>query len=68
MPLWNYFYTVFKELCYLFLGVFIIFTFNILLEYYNFLNFKAQKHYLIENALLLHQYTKRIKKIKNTGF
>ncbi|HFP7808889.1 TPA: ComEC/Rec2 family competence protein, partial [Campylobacter jejuni] len=38
--------------------------FNILLEYNNFLKFKNQKHYFINNALLTHQYTKYNKKNK----
>lgn len=68
MPLWNSFYLILKEFRYFFLCVFIIFTFNIILEYYNFLNFKSQKHYSIDNALLINQYTKNNKNNKNTGF
>lgn len=68
MSLWNSFFYSFKEFHYLFLSVVIIFIFNILLECNNFLKFKNQKHYFINNALLTHQYTKYNKKIKNTGF
>lgn len=68
MSLWNSFFYSFKEFHYLFLSVVIIFIFNILLEYNNFLKFKNQKHYFINNALLTHQYTKYNKKIKNTRF
>lgn len=64
MPLWNSFYLILKEFRYFFLCVFIIFTFNIILEYYNFLNFKSQKHYSIDNALLINQYTKNNKNNK----
>lgn len=65
----EFFFYSFKEFHYLFLSVVIIFIFNILLEYNNFLNFKNQKHYFINNALLTHQYIKyNKKKIKNTGF
>ncbi len=56
MSLWNSFSYSFKEFHYLFLSVVIIFIFNILLEYNNFLKFKNQKHYFINNALLTHQY------------
>ncbi|EAI0175463.1 ComEC/Rec2 family competence protein, partial [Campylobacter jejuni] len=52
MSLWNSFSYSFKEFHYLFLSVVIIFIFNILLEYNNFLKFKNQKHYFINNALL----------------
>ncbi|EAJ6547830.1 ComEC/Rec2 family competence protein, partial [Campylobacter jejuni] len=45
MSLWNSFFYSFKEFHYLFLSVVIIFIFNILLEYNNFLKFKNQKHY-----------------------
>ncbi|EAH8035112.1 ComEC/Rec2 family competence protein, partial [Campylobacter jejuni] len=51
MSLWNSFSHSFKEFHYLFFSVVVIFIFNILLEYNNFLNFKNQKHYLIDNAL-----------------
>ncbi|ECR3131602.1 ComEC/Rec2 family competence protein [Campylobacter jejuni] len=64
MSLWNSFSYSFKEFHYLFLSVVIIFIFNILLEYNNFLKFKNQKHYFINNALLTHQYTKYNKKNK----
>lgn len=64
MSLWNSFFYSFKEFHYLFLSVVIIFIFNILLEYNNFLKFKNQKHYFINNALLTHQYTKYNKKNK----
>lgn len=64
MSLWNSFFYSFKEFHYLFLSVVIIFIFNILLEYNNFLNFKNQKHYFINNALLTHQYIKYNKKNK----
>ncbi|EDO8455864.1 hypothetical protein GUK24_02425 [Campylobacter jejuni] len=46
MSLWNSFFYSFKEFHYLFLSVVIIFIFNILLEYNNFLKFKNQKHYV----------------------
>lgn len=52
MSLWNSFSYSFKEFHYLFFSVVVIFIFNILLEYNNFLNFKNQKHYLIDNALV----------------
>lgn len=68
MSLRNSFFYSFKEFHYLFLSLVIIFIFNILSEYNNFLNFKNQKYYFIDNALLTHQYTKYNKKIKNTGF
>ncbi len=61
MSLWNSFSYSFKEFHYLFFSVVVIFIFNILLEYNNFLNFKNQKHYLIDNALLTHQYIKYCK-------
>ncbi|EOC3124725.1 ComEC/Rec2 family competence protein [Campylobacter jejuni] len=64
MSLWNSFSYSFKEFHYLFFSVVVIFIFNILLEYNNFLNFKNQKHYLIDNALLTHQYIKYNKKNK----
>lgn len=46
MSLWNSFSYSFKEFHYLFFSVVVIFIFNILLEYNNFLNFKNQKHYV----------------------
>lgn len=43
MSLWNSFSYSFKEFHYLFFSVVVIFIFNILLEYNNFLNFKKPK-------------------------
>lgn len=63
--LWrNSFFNHFKEFRYVFLFGIIIFAFNIALQYYNFSLFKKNKHYLIENAILLQNYTKHNKKNK----
>ncbi|WP_407928545.1 ComEC/Rec2 family competence protein [Campylobacter sp. W0014] len=65
MMLWrNSFFNHFKEFRYVFLFGIIIFAFNIALQYYNFSLFKKNKHYLIENAILLQNYTKNNKKNK----
>ncbi len=58
MSFWNSLYLNLKEFRYLFLFGFIVFVFNIFLEYNHFLIFKEQKHKLIENALLLQYYPK----------
>lgn len=68
MSFWNSLYLNLKEFRYLFLFGFIVFVFNIFLEYNHFLNLKEKKHYLVENALLLQYYQNIIKTIKNTGF
>ncbi|HEB9316040.1 TPA: ComEC/Rec2 family competence protein [Campylobacter coli] len=58
MSFWNSLYLNLKEFRYLFLFGFIVFVFNIFLEYNHFLTLKEQKHKLIENALLLQYYPK----------
>ncbi|EAJ3421767.1 ComEC/Rec2 family competence protein, partial [Campylobacter coli] len=50
MSFWNSLYLNLKEFRYLFLFGFIVFVFNIFLEYNRFLNLKEKKHYLVENA------------------
>ncbi|EAH6779281.1 ComEC/Rec2 family competence protein, partial [Campylobacter coli] len=50
MSFWNSLYLNLKEFRYLFLFGFIVFVFNIFLEYNHFLNLKEKKHYLVENA------------------
>ncbi len=64
MSFWNSLYLNLKEFRYLFLFGFIIFVFNIFLEYNHFLTLKEQKHKLIENALLLQYYPKHNKNNK----
>lgn len=64
MSFWNSLYLNLKEFRYLFLFGFIVFVFNIFLEYNHFLIFKEQKHKLIENALLLQYYPKHNKNNK----
>lgn len=68
MSFWNSLYLNLKEFRYLFLFGFIVFVFNIFLEYNHFLNLKEKKHYLVENALLYSIIQNIIKTIKNTGF
>lgn len=58
MSFWNSLYLNLKEFRYLFLFGFIVFVFNIFLEYNHFSILKEQKHKLIENALLLQYYPK----------
>ncbi len=58
MSFWNSLYLNLKEFRYLFLFGLIVFIFNIFLEYNHFLTLKEKKHYLVENALLLHYYPK----------
>ncbi|MBZ7967124.1 ComEC/Rec2 family competence protein [Campylobacter sp. RM9756] len=60
----NSFFNNFKEFRYIFLFGIIIFIFNIILQYYNFSLFKKNKHYFIENAILLQNYIKYNKKNK----
>lgn len=64
MSFWNSLYLNLKEFRYLFLSGFIVFVFNIFLEYNHFLTLKEQKHKLIENALLLQYYPKHNKNNK----
>ncbi|EAK3473672.1 TPA: ComEC/Rec2 family competence protein [Campylobacter coli] len=64
MSFWNSLYLNLKEFRYLFLFGFIVFVFNIFLEYNHFLNLKEKKHYLVENALLLQYYPKHNKNNK----
>lgn len=58
MSFWNSLYLNLKEFRYLFLFGFIVFVFNIFLEYNHFLTLKEQKYKLVENALLLQYYPK----------
>lgn len=67
MSFWNSLYLNLKEFRYLFLFGFIVFVFNIFLEYNHFLNLKEKKHYLVENAFYS-IIQNIIKTIKNTGF
>lgn len=64
MSFWNSLYLNLKEFRYLFLFGFIVFVFNIFLEYNHFSTLKEQKHKLIENALLLQYYPKHNKNNK----
>ena len=64
MSLWNSFFVAFKEFRFLFLFIIIIFLFNLGLEYYNFLNFKENKHYFVEKALVEQSYFKLSKNKK----
>ncbi|HEB9339063.1 TPA: ComEC/Rec2 family competence protein [Campylobacter coli] len=64
MSFWNSLYLNLKEFRYLFLFGFIVFVFNIFLEYNHFLTLKEQKYKLVENALLLQYYPKHNKNNK----
>ena len=58
MLLRNSFLTSLKEFLFLILVCGLIFLFNVVLEYQNFLAFKEQKHYFIEEAKLENIYAK----------